>query len=42
VDVDRRQLVYPSLKDVAIVMDLDELGPSVRSLSGSGGPAVLS
>jgi hypothetical protein len=27
VDVDRRQLVYPSLKDVAIVMDLDELAP---------------
>ena len=32
-DVDRGQLVYPSLKDVAIFMDLDELGPV-------GGPAA--
>ena len=30
VDVDRGQLVYPSLKDVAIVMDLEELAPVDR------------
>ncbi len=27
VDVDRRQLVYPSLEDVAVVVDLDEFTP---------------
>jgi hypothetical protein len=27
VDVDHRQLVYPSLEDVSVVMNLDKLGP---------------
>ena len=33
-DVDRGQLVYPSLKDVAVVMDLHELSPVDRRATG--------
>jgi hypothetical protein len=33
-DVDHRQLVYPSLEDVAVVMGLDELAPVGRRAAG--------
>jgi len=34
VDVDRGQLLYPSLKDVAVVVGLDELAPVGRRAAG--------